>query len=80
MSTIRLVTYPQYAGKTSVVEGVEVQRVAYAEDGEIHFQRYTKDYRNSNSRPYIYRGRGFATLAAAVRAVLRDRAANSVED
>lgn len=78
-TAIILETYPDHAGKTSALtvgdKLVTVQRVAYGNQADIEFRKYTQDYKRQNGRPFILikSRRQFKTLENAVKALLAER-------
>jgi hypothetical protein len=62
------------AGQVRIVEGAPVEFVAFGSPCHIRVQKYTKDYRNVNARPFVLdsNGRGYASLAAAIRALFKN--------
>jgi hypothetical protein len=74
---VKLATYPDVVkakvGETRAVDGVAVEYVCYGQPCHIRFVKYTSDYRQWRSRPYVVEstGQGYAKLDNAVRALLK---------
>lgn len=75
---VKLATYPDIvkanAAKTLVVEGAMVEYVCLGQPCHIQFEKYTSDYKQMKSRPYVVvsTGRGYASLDNAVRAMFKE--------
>lgn len=61
-------------GTVRVVEGVSVEFVSHSDSHHIRIQKYTANHAKLNDRPYVVvaTGRGYATLANAVRAMYKN--------
>lgn len=83
ITTIRLATYPEHAGKVSthVILGrtIRVLRVAYGTPHEIHFRKYTADYKRVSSRQFKTAQSSFGTLEAALESIARQQQAPSLD-
>jgi hypothetical protein len=58
-------------GETSVVAGKQVVRVGRNEQAEIHFEKYTSDYKTYRNRKWLIGRNGYATMESAVRAFIK---------
>lgn len=78
MARLTLATYPDRAGKTLLVNVGTVTHyvecVPYGTASDIVFQEYTVGYARMNSRPYVTKRAGYASLGSAVKALIKEAA------
>ena len=71
MAHFKLATKPAHAGISRMVRvgnvWHDVDYVPYGQTADVVYQKYTKDYRNLNSRPFVTKSASYKTLQAAVR-------------
>lgn len=74
---ITIATYPKHAGQTTLYEidgvGVTLERVPYSQPADIVFQKYRKDYKARDCRPYKVGKSGYGSLLNALAAVFRQK-------
>ena len=75
--TFKLATYPERVGGAlqSGCPFTAVETVPYGQPADIEYKRYTANFVDLNSRPYMLTqsGRKFSTIKAAVAALKRER-------
>ena len=59
----------QLIGTTAIVGGWPVVYVSAADAPKIKHQKYTQDYTRASTRPWKVGGRGYGSLANALRAL-----------
>lgn len=74
MARFTFATKSEHAGRTRLVVVGHITHyvdyVPYGEPADITYQKYTKDYSARNSRPFVTKRAGYASLEAAVKALL----------
>lgn len=74
MARIKFATYPKYAGRVRLVNIGNVTHyvdyVPFCEAADIVHQKYTKDLKTINSRPYVTKQSRYGSLEAAVRSLV----------
>lgn len=70
---IRLANYAPHKGNTRQIDGVVVINVLFTEPHDIRFQKYRRDYKARDARPYKVGSIGYASLRNAVKAVIKNQ-------
>lgn len=70
---VRLANYAKHLGNARDIDGVAVVNVAFSEPHDIRYQKYRRDYKARDARPYKVGSIGYASLRNAVKAVIRNQ-------